>query len=166
MFTLSGSMILFIKNICSQNSNKQNKLPISANVADINYIMTPGWYWIDPGVIANVPGNVWGTLEVVQGGNGGGVTQHYTSYPDGWMVSRIYANSSWSDWRYPDGEITNVRDRLRINNVGSMGFGLDNGNFYIEFYFNPSDIYRLYITGTNIKWLRFNGSSWIETWSK
>ena len=82
--------------------NKQNNLAKQTTIKDINYIMDAGWYWIDPGVVSNVPGNYWGQLEVI---NSGAVTQHFVTYPENFLISRIYANNGWTDWRYPDGEL-------------------------------------------------------------
>ena len=82
--------------------SKQNTLAKQASTTDINYIMDAGWYWIDPGAVNNTPGNYWGTLEVI---NSGAITQRFTSYPNNYSISRIYANDGWTDWRYSNGEI-------------------------------------------------------------
>ena len=82
--------------------SKQNILAKQVHTTDINYIMDAGWYWIDPGVVSNTPGSYWGALEVI---NSGAVTQRFTTYPNNYTISRIYANSGWTDWRYPNGEI-------------------------------------------------------------
>lgn len=82
--------------------SKQNTLANQVSTTDINYIMDAGWYWIDPGAVSNTPGNYWGALEVI---NSGAVTQRFTTYPNNYTISRIYANSGWTDWRYPNGEI-------------------------------------------------------------
>lgn len=81
---------------------KQNTLAKQVSTTDINYIMDAGWYWIDPGAVSNTPGDYWGALEVI---NSGAVTQRFTTYPNNYTISRIYANSGWTDWRYPNGEI-------------------------------------------------------------
>lgn len=82
--------------------NKQNNLAKQTTIKDINYIMDAGWYWIDPGTVSNTPGHYWGSLEVI---NSGAVTQRFTTYPNNYTISRIYANGSWTDWRYPNGDI-------------------------------------------------------------
>lgn len=68
-------------------------------------MMDAGWYWIDPGSVSNTPGNYWGSLEVI---NSGAVTQRFTTYPNNYTISRMYANGSWTDWRYPSGEIFTI----------------------------------------------------------